>query len=172
VDIKTEEEKRQEVEATMVQLGAGSPLSTLIDHGLSEEVYTSLVAGGIGTVEKVASMTPEELELIPGVAPESVAQLGAAVNSFYGNVTPEAAPEAPASAAAEAGVEPGQPTLSAPEEGTGAAEETGGATAAGRIEEAGEVAVEEPAAAPPASSVQESDTIENQGLSLNGSTEN
>jgi hypothetical protein len=121
-------------------------------------------------------MTPEELELIPGVAPESVAQLGAAVNSFYGNVTPEAAPEAapeaPASAAAEAGVEPGQPTLSAPEEGTGAAEETGGATAAGRIEEAGEVAVEEPAAAPPASSVQESDTIENQGLSLNGSTEN
>jgi N utilization substance protein A len=176
VDIKTEEEKRQEVEATMVQLGAGSPLSTLIDHGLSEEVYTSLVAGGIGTVEKVASMTPEELELIPGVAPESVAQLGAAVNSFYGNVTPEAAPEAapeaPASAAAEAGVEPGQPTLSAPEEGTGAAEETGGATAAGRIEEAGEVAVEEAAAAPPASSVQESDTIENQGLSLNGSTEN
>ena len=168
VDIKTEEEKRQEVEATMVQLGAGSPLSTLIDHGLSEEVYTSLVAGGIGTVEKVASMTPEELELIPGIAPESVAQLGAAVNSFYGHVTPEA----PASAAAEAGVEPGQPTLSPPEEGTGAAEETGGATAAGRIEEAGEVAVEEPAASPPASSVQESDTIENQGLSLNGSTEN
>jgi hypothetical protein len=34
------------------------------------------------------------------------------------------------------------------------------------------VAVEEAAAAPPASSVQESDTIENQGLSLNGSTEN
>jgi N utilization substance protein A len=173
VDIKTEEEKRQEVEATMVQLGAGSPLSTLIDHGLSEEVYDSLVAGGIGTVEKVASMTPEELELIPGVTSELVAQLGAAVNSFYGHVAAEAAPEAPVGGAAEEVVEAGQPTLSAPGEATGPAEEAGGATAAGRVDEAVETVVEESAAMPPASSSgQESDTIENQGLSLNGSTEN
>jgi N utilization substance protein A len=183
VDIKTEEEKRQEVEATMVQLGAGSPLSTLIDHGLSEEVYTSLVAGGIGTVEKVASMTPEELELIPGVTPESVAQLGAAVNSFYGHVAPEAAPEEPEAAVSEAAeavvsetteavVEAAEPTLDAPGEGAATAEETGGATAAASNDEVVGVAVEAPATTPSASSVQESDTIENQGLSLNGSTEN
>ncbi len=191
VDIKTEEEKRQEVEATMVQLGAGSPLSTLIDHGLSEEVYTSLVAGGIGTVEKVASMTPEELELIPGVTPESVAQLGAAVNSFYGHVAPEAAPEEPdapvseaaeavvsetteaeTSGAAEAMVEAAEPTLDAPGEGASTAGETGDATVAASNDEAVGVAVETPATTPSASSVQESDTIENQGLSLNGSTEN
>ena len=178
VDIKTEEEKRQEVEATMVQLGAGSPLSTLIDHGLSEEVYSSLVAGGIGTVEKVASMTPEELELVPEITSDSVAQLGAAVNSFYGHVAPEAAPEAVPEAAPEAPVSgPEQApaeSVESPSAGPGTesvrGEQEDLAAPAANAAEPMETAAEGPAAAE--SPAQEFDTIENQGFSPNGSTEN
>jgi len=172
VDIKTEEEKRQEVEATMVQLGAGSPLSTLIDHGLSEEVYSSLVAGGIGTVEKVASMTPEELELVPEITSESVAQLGAAVNSFYGHVTSEAAPEATVSEPEQAAAESPQPAGERPGSETVGVEEEAGSTPAASAGEAVETAVEEPVAAAAESPAEESDTIEHQGFPPDGSTEN
>jgi hypothetical protein len=117
-------------------------------------------------------MTPEELELVPGVTSESVAQLGAAVNSFYGHVAAETAPEAPASEAAGTAVETEEAAGSTQGEGTATPEEASGAPAAESTGEAVEVAAEEPVEASPASTVQESDTIENQGLSLNGSTEN
>jgi N utilization substance protein A len=161
VDIKTEEEKRQEVEAAMVQLGSGSALSTLIDHGLSEEIYEALVAGGIGTVEKVASMTPEELELIPGVTPDSVAQLGMAVNSFYGHVPAEVAAEAPIEiegAEVAETAEAGEETVSAPLDP--------------EVELLQEAVVELPAGEAEASPDIESDTIENSGLPRAGSSEN
>jgi len=168
VDIKTEEEKRQEVEATMVQLGSGSPLSTLIDHGLSEDVYSALVAGGIGTVEKVASMTPEELELIPDVTSESVAQLGAAVNSFYGHVSaePAPAPQAEEAAAIEETLvsSPTPETESAAGDVAETVSESVGATAP--------VAGDDQPPALSESPVEESDTIEQQGLSPNGPTQN
>jgi len=171
VDIKTEEEKRQEVEAAMVQLGSGSALSTLIDHGLSEEIYEALVAGGIGTVEKVASMTPEELELIPGVTPDSVAQLGMAVNSFYGHVPAEAPAESPdeieateATDVAEAAetAETGAETVAAPPDPEAEPE----------AESLQEAVVEQPVGEAEASPEIESDTIENSGLPRAGSSEN
>ena len=45
---------------------SGAPVSVLIDHGLDEAIVEKLVAAGIGTVERLGSMTPEELEAIPG----------------------------------------------------------------------------------------------------------
>ncbi len=172
VDIKTEEEKRQEVEAAMVQLGSGSPLSTLIDHGLSEEIYEVLVAGGIGTVEKVASMTPEELELIPGVSSDSVAQLGMAVNSFYGHVPAEMPAEAPLELTneAEAGEPEPEPEATAPEiDDSEAQPEQGPEAEAGPAQEA---LVELQAGGAEASPELESDTIEKSGLPRTGSSEN
>lgn len=83
IDIKTEEEKRQEVEAHMAALSAGTPLSVLLDYQLPEPVLESLLAGGIGTVEKLGSMTPEELELIAGIDAQVVETIGASVNAFY-----------------------------------------------------------------------------------------
>jgi N utilization substance protein A len=158
VDIKTEEEKRQEVEAAMVQLGSGTPLSNLIDHGLSEEIYEVLVAGGIGTVEKVASMTPEELELIPGITFDSVAQLGMAVNSFYGHVPAEIPVESPMETeAAESGDSAG---------------ETVSETLNPEAESAQEAVVQQPAGEAEASPDLESDTIEKSGLPRTGSSEN
>jgi len=122
IDIKSEEEKRQEVESQMAALVApGAPVSVLIDYGLGENVAEKLVEAGVGTIEKLGSMTPEELEAIPGISQESVDQLQQAVNSYYsqfeeqgqaaGNpaqVSPEAEPgaeiavtESPAEASGE-----------------------------------------------------------------------
>ncbi len=86
IDIKTEEEKRQEVEAHMAALSAGTPLSVLLDHQLPEPVLELLLVGGIGTVEKLGSMTPEELELIAGIDASVVETIGASVNAFYNHL--------------------------------------------------------------------------------------
>lgn len=100
VDIKTEEEKRQEVEAAMASLSAGTPLSTLLDHGFEEMVLEALLAAGVGTVEKLGAMTPEELEVIPGIDAETVQRIGACVNAYYAHLDGAVA-EAPATVETE-----------------------------------------------------------------------
>ena len=63
IDIKSEEEKRQEVESRMAELVVpGAPVSVLLDHGLTESMTEALMAGGVPTVEKLGAMTPEQLE--------------------------------------------------------------------------------------------------------------
>ena len=95
VDIKSEEEKRQEVESQMSALVVpGAPVSVLADHGLSEEIMASLMAAAISTVETLGSMTPEQLEEVPGISPEAVELIQVAVNSYY--VQFEGATDAPA----------------------------------------------------------------------------
>jgi N utilization substance protein A len=101
IDIKSEEEKRQEVESQMAALVApGAPVSVLIDYGLSEKVAERLVETGIGTIEKLGSMTPEELEEIQGIGPEMVEQIQESVNAYYSQF--EDSPPAEASGADEA----------------------------------------------------------------------
>ncbi len=118
IDIKSEEEKRQEVESAMAALVVpGAPVSVLIEHGLSEEVVAKLVEGGIGTVEKLGSMTPEELEAMPGIGPSLVETIQIAVNSYYSPyeeaVTPvetgEEVEEAAEPVEAPEALEPGEP---------------------------------------------------------------
>ena len=71
IDIKSEEEKRQEVESQMAALVApGAPVSVLLDYGLPEHIVEKLFAGGVPTVERLGGMTPEELEAIPGIGPD------------------------------------------------------------------------------------------------------
>ncbi len=78
VDIKSEEEKRQEVESQMAALVVpGAPVSVLLDHGLAEGVVDKLAEAGILTVEKLGTMTPEQLEEIPGVEPGMVENIQA-----------------------------------------------------------------------------------------------
>ena len=84
IDIKSEEEKRQEVESQMAALVApGAPVSVLIDYGLGESVVTKLVEAGVGTIEKLGSMTPEQLEEIQDVSLEMVERIQEAVNAYY-----------------------------------------------------------------------------------------
>ncbi len=91
IDIKSEEEKRQEVESAMAALvPAGAPVSVLIDLGLAEKIVEKLIESGVGTVEKLGSMTPEELEAIPGIGPTTVEKILVAVNAYYAQFEPGA----------------------------------------------------------------------------------
>jgi transcription termination/antitermination protein NusA len=105
IDIKSEEEKRQEVESQMAAVVPGAPVSVLVDHGLLEAMVEKLMAGGVNTVESLGSMTPEDLEALPGIDPETVEAIQTAVNSYYGQFeASEVAPEETGEAAA--GAEP------------------------------------------------------------------
>lgn len=152
VDIKTEEEKRQEVEAHMASLAMGTPLSALLDHGVPELVLEALLKGGVGTVEKLGGMTPEELEQIEGIDDETVQVIGAAVNAYYNHL--DGGSQAAAAEAAPAGGAPAEAAVA----------ET---APAGAVEEAAEAPAPEPEA-PAAQEGQppldESDTMKTSGL--------
>ncbi len=109
IDIKSEEEKRQEVESRMAELVVpGAPVTVLLDHGLTESIAETLMAGGVPTVEKLGAMTPEQLEAIAGIGPE-VELIQQAVVSYYdqfespmeGETVSDAAPEAAGDAPGE-----------------------------------------------------------------------
>src|SRR5258707_8357194 len=105
IDIKSEEEKRQEVESQMAALVVpGAPVSVLVDHGVTDLVVGKLMEAGVTTVEKLGAMTPEMLEEIPGIDPEMVEQIQQAVNGYYGQFE-EPVDEAPAATPAEAAPE-------------------------------------------------------------------
>ena len=103
IDIKSEEEKRQEVESQMAALVVpGAPVSVLIDHGLPEPVVETLMQAGIPTVERLGSMTPEELEEIEGIGVDVVESIQLAVNNYYGQFETSVANLAGAAAPASA----------------------------------------------------------------------
>jgi N utilization substance protein A len=84
IDIKSEEEKRQEVETQMAAMVApGAPVSVLIDYGLAEKTVEKLLEASIGTIEKLGGMTPEQLEEIQGVGPKGVEKIFECVNAYY-----------------------------------------------------------------------------------------
>ncbi|MCB9384317.1 MAG: transcription termination/antitermination protein NusA [Bryobacterales bacterium] len=85
IDIKSEEEKRQEVEAAMAAMsGAGTPVSILIDFGLPEDLADKLIEAGSATVEALADMTPEQLGQIEGMDEGMLERIQLAVNGYYG----------------------------------------------------------------------------------------
>ncbi len=103
IDIKSEEEKRQEVEWQMGQLvGGGTPLSQLA--ALSDKLREKLIEHDIPTIERLGAMTPEELEEIPGIGPKMVEKIRAAVQNYWEG-TGEGAPEGEAVPVGEPGAE-------------------------------------------------------------------
>jgi N utilization substance protein A len=83
IDIKSEEEKRQEVEQQMSQMIA--PSSTPLESvpGLGDGLVEKLGEAGITTVEALADMTPEQLEAIEGIGPKTVEKISLAVNNYF-----------------------------------------------------------------------------------------
>ena len=86
IDIKSEEEKRQEVEEQMrgVMNVTITPLESVPE--LEPGIIEKLVAAGITTVEAVADMTPEQLEEVPGIGPKTVEKISIAVNNYFSSL--------------------------------------------------------------------------------------
>ncbi|MFB3921878.1 MAG: transcription termination factor NusA [Terriglobia bacterium] len=109
IDIKSEEEKRQEIESQMAQMALrGAPVSNLV--GLGEKTLQKLRDHGIETVEQLAQMTPDELTQISGIGEKTVERIRRVVTDYFEQAQqtaeaveePEAAPaEGPAPAAVE-----------------------------------------------------------------------
>jgi len=127
IDIKSEEEKRQEVEQQMsaVMTQTATPLES-VPH-LDTSIVEKLVAAGITTVEAVADMTPEQLEEVPGIGPKTVEKISIAVNNYFSNL------EAPESAGGEAEV-----AESAADEVAGTEQTAADATGVEEVEEVAE----------------------------------
>jgi len=135
IDIKSEEEKRQEIEEQMTALTAPTtPLTALA--GVGAKTIEKIEAAGITNVEKLAGMTPEQLMEIPGIGEKMVDKIYQAVNRFYEG-------GAEAAAAASAGETTGESAEGeiAPAEGEATAAEGEAAP------ESGEVSAEPPESA-------------------------
>ena len=95
VDIKSEEEKRQEVESAMAALvNQPEPVSALVAYGLGEDLAARLAEAGVSTIEKLGGMTPEQLQEILGIDPEMVESIRDSVTAYYSQFE-EAAPSGP-----------------------------------------------------------------------------
>jgi transcription termination/antitermination protein NusA len=82
IDIKSEEEKRREIEDQMTRLTApATPLASLA--GVGAKTIEKMEAAGINNVEALAAMTPEQLMEIPGIGEKMVDKIYQAVNRFY-----------------------------------------------------------------------------------------
>jgi N utilization substance protein A len=126
IDIKSEEEKRQEVEQQMQAMSGGpaTPIESVTELG--ESVMEKLITAGITTVESLADMTAEELSEIPGIGEKTVEKIAVAVRHYFGQyeegeVRPE--PVALTPAVVDANAE-GEPVLTVGETAIAAAAET------------------------------------------------
>ena len=89
IDIKSEEEKRQEVEQQMQAMSGGpsTPIEQVSELG--ETILEKLIAAGITTVEALADMTPEQLEEVPGIGEKTVEKISVAVRHYFGHYNPD-----------------------------------------------------------------------------------
>ncbi len=150
IDIKSEEEKRQEVEQQMTTLtsGGNTPLDRVPDLG--EALITKMHEAGITTVEALADMTPEQLEELPGVGPKTVEKISIAVNNYFLTLDGQPTAEVPSDteAASDSEIATGEVTAAAEAEPAVEAGETETVEAeAAAAEETGDEPVSEENAA-------------------------
>src|SRR5437763_2540377 len=146
IDIKSEEEKRREIEEQMTALTAPTtPLTALA--GVGAKTIEKIEAAGITNVEKLAGMTPEQLMEIPGIGEKMVDKIYQAVNRFYEGGAAASGATGETAASGEAPAEGGEAVAEAGAEGETAESAESSETAeaveeAPAAEETSEAAVE------------------------------
>src|SRR5499426_1138814 len=83
IDIKSEEEKRAEIESQIdrMQEQVPTPLETI--PGLTASLLQKLGAAGIGTVEQLANLSPEDLQNISGIGEKTIEKISDALSEYY-----------------------------------------------------------------------------------------
>jgi len=110
IDIKSEEEKRREIEAQMSEMiAASTSLGEL--QGVGPKTIEKLEAHGVASIEKLADMTPEQLLEIPGIGEKMVEKIRVAVEQYFQALEVQQAARAEEAAAPEETVTEGQVAL-------------------------------------------------------------
>jgi N utilization substance protein A len=130
IDIKSEEEKRQEIESQMAAMALrGASIAEL--HGLGEKTLQRLREKGIETVEQLAQMTPDDLTQIQGIGEKTVEKIRRVVTDYFERDR-ESSPALAAAAEAEA-VKADEPLVEHPATLDEAAEEESSAEGAAEV---------------------------------------
>jgi transcription termination/antitermination protein NusA len=107
IDIKSEEEKRRDIEAQMAELTvASTSLAEL--SGVGPKTVEKLESHGITSIEKLADMTPEQLLEIPGIGEKMVEKIRVSVEQYFQSLESQQAGESEPAVAEAGGAEEGQ----------------------------------------------------------------
>ena len=138
IDIKSEEEKRQEVEQQMQALSGGpsTPIEQVSELG--DGIIQKLITAGITTVEALADMTPEQLEEIPGIGEKTLEKISVAVRHYFGHFEEGEEGHVPQAAEAE--------SIDAEHAEADAAENAGEVTIQSAVKKLGEAEIEDASA--------------------------
>jgi N utilization substance protein A len=97
IDIKSDEDKKKEVEAQLAGIefgGAGEAAAPLVLPEIHDEVVAALRNAGYDTVDKILDAGPEQLAALPGFDTETVEAVLAAAESERKNAAPAPADDA------------------------------------------------------------------------------
>lgn len=81
IDIKSEEEKRAEIEDQIQRMQAATPLASI--EGLTPGIIKKLVSADITTVEQLADLAPEDLEAVPGIGGKTIERIRDELSEYY-----------------------------------------------------------------------------------------
>ncbi len=81
IDIKSEAEKRAEIEDQIGRLQAATPLKSI--GGLTPGIISKLALAEITTVEQLADLAPEDLEALPGIGGKTIDKIRDELSEYY-----------------------------------------------------------------------------------------
>ena len=81
IDIKSDEEKRAEIEDQLERMQAATPLSSI--EGLTPGIIKKLESADIATVEQLADLAPEDLQAVPGIGGKTIDKIRDELSEYY-----------------------------------------------------------------------------------------